>query len=73
MSHETASFKSGDKVRIKKGVFTGEIGEVINTLSLKTKLEPSELVWVKLVDGRVEGFNPKNLERFGKFSNDRAA
>jgi transcription antitermination factor NusG len=73
MSEETGSLKSGDKVRIKKGLFKDQVGEVINTLPVRTRSEISELVWVKFVDGRVEGFNPKNLEKFGEFSNDRAA
>lgn len=73
MGEETGSLKSGDKVRIKKGLFKDQTGEVIKILPVKTRSELSELVWVKLADGKVEGFNPKNLEKFGEFSNDRAA
>lgn len=73
MCDETASFKSGDRVRIKNGLFKGQVGEVISILHVKTKSVLSELVWVKLVNGKVEGFNSKNLEKFGKLSKHHGA
>ncbi len=66
------SFKSGDKVRIK-GENTVQYGEVISTLFLNTRTGTSELVWVKLVGGKIDGFNARNLEKMRAFPKRFAA
>lgn len=73
MSDHGLSFKSGNSVRIKHGLFTGHTGEVINTMSMQSGLGHCILVWVKLVGGRVDGFSPDNLERLRGFPRQRAA
>ncbi|HEX8748992.1 MAG TPA: hypothetical protein VF717_17585 [Pyrinomonadaceae bacterium] len=73
MSVDSLSFKSGNNVRIKQGLFTGYTGEVINTMTMQSNLGHCVLVWVKLVGGRVDGFSPDNLERLRGFPRQRAA
>lgn len=73
MSDDNLSFKSGSSVRIKDGLFTGHTGQVINTMTMQSRLGLCVLVWVKLVGGRVDGFSPDNLERLRGFPRQRAA
>lgn len=73
MNGEKTSFKSGDKVRIKSVSDTVQTGAVVNTLTLETGTGLCELVWVKLAGGKVDGFNPENLERLRAFDVRRAA
>jgi hypothetical protein len=72
MTDENLSFRSGDKVRIK-GQTIVQYGEVVSTLTLKTQLGSRELVWVKLADGKVDGFNGQNLEKMKAFPKRMAA
>ena len=72
MTDEKPSFKSGDKVRIK-GLDTVQYGEVINTVILKSQSGILELVWVKLVSGKVDGFSVRYLEKMRTFPRRRAA
>ena len=73
MNDEKTSFKSGDKVRIKSKSDTVQTGAVVNTLTLKTRTGLCELVWVKLVGGKVDGFSPGSLERLRVFGKRQAA
>lgn len=73
MNDEFSSFKSGSSVRIKQGLFTGQTGEVINTMTMQTRPGLCVLVWVKLVGGRVDGFSPENLEKLRGFGRRQAA
>ncbi|HEX8176178.1 MAG TPA: hypothetical protein VF543_13765 [Pyrinomonadaceae bacterium] len=73
MSDNSLSFKNGNSVRIKQGLFTGYTGEVINTMTMQSNLGHCVLVWVKLVGGRVDGFSPDNLEKLRGFPRQRAA
>ena len=73
MNDEKTSFKSGDKVRIKNGSEPVKTGAVVNTLTLKTRTGLCELVWVKLVGGKVDGFSPGCLERLRVFDKRQAA
>ncbi|HKS27171.1 MAG TPA: hypothetical protein VJS44_05100 [Pyrinomonadaceae bacterium] len=73
MGDDQLSFKSGNSVRIKQGLFTGHTGEVINTMTMQSRLGLCVLVWVKLMSGRVDGFSPDSLERLRGFPRRRAA
>lgn len=73
MSDENLFFKSGSSVRIKQGLFTGQTGEVINTMTMQSRVGLCMLVWVKLVGGRVDGFSPENLEKLRGFPRRQAA
>jgi hypothetical protein len=73
VSDENLSFKSGSSVRIKHGLFTGHMGEVIDTMTMQSKPGLCVLVWVKLVGGRVDGFSPENLEKLRGFGRRQAA
>lgn len=73
MNDENSSFKSGNSVRIKHGLFTGHTGEVINTMTLRAGQGSCVLVWVKLEGGRVDGFSPENLERLRSYARRQAA
>lgn len=73
MSDEKSHLKSGNSVCIKQGIFTGHVGEVINILTMQTKLGMAELVWVKLGSGRIDGFSPDNLEKLRAFPRRYAA
>ena len=72
MTEANASFKSGDRVRII-GQNRIQYGEVISTLTLNTQSGTSELVWVKLMDGKVDGFSARNLEKMKAFPKRMAA
>jgi hypothetical protein len=72
MTDNSPSFKSGDKVRIKVQN-TIQYGEVISTTTLKTGSGDRELVWVKLVGGKVDGFSAQNLEKMRAFPKRYAA
>jgi hypothetical protein len=72
MNDENPTFKSGDKVRIKR-LTAFQFGEVIGTLGLDTTKGPCELVWVKLVEGKVDGFSPCNLEKLRALPRRQAA
>ena len=63
MNDEKLSFESGDWVRIQNSPSIGQTGTVINILSLENGSGQCELVWVRLADGRVDGFNPGSLEK----------
>ncbi len=72
MNDKNTSFKSGDRVRIKGASGTIQSGSVVGTLSLETGTGLMELVWVKLVTGKVDGFNPASLEKMSRtFSNSK--
>jgi hypothetical protein len=71
VNDENSSFKSGNSVRIKHGLFMGHTGEVIDTMTMRAGL--CVLVWVKLVGGRVDGFSPENLERLRSYPRRQAA
>jgi len=73
VNEETLPFKIGDRVRIKRNPSAGQSGTVINTLSMGNRAILCELVWVRLADGRVDGFHPGSLERLGGRSNLQAA
>jgi hypothetical protein len=73
MGDGKSCLKSGNSVCIKQGIFTGHIGEVIDILTLQTRLGPAELVWVKLGGGRIDGFSPESLEKLGGFQKRCAA
>lgn len=73
MGDESLSFKSGNSVRIKQGLFTGHTGEVIETMTMQSRPNLCILVWVKLVGGRVDGFSPENLEKLRSFPRSQAA
>ena len=73
MNDEKASFESGDRVRIQKPPSAGQTGTVINILSMENKSGSCKLVWVRLSDGRVDGFSPASLEKLHAYSRLRAA
>jgi hypothetical protein len=73
MSDDNSSFKTGNSVRIKHGLFTGHTGEVINIMTLRAGPGFCVLVWVKLDGGRVDGFSPENLEKLRSFHRRQAA
>lgn len=72
MTDSSPSLKSGDKVRINRQNAV-QYGEVLSTVTLKTKSGTSELVWVKLSDGKVDGFSARNVEKMKAFPKLRAA
>ena len=72
MTDENPSFMRRDKVRIK-GQNTLQYGEVVSTLTLKTGSGSRELVWVKLVDGKIDGFSAQNLAKMKAFPKRMAA
>jgi hypothetical protein len=73
MSDDNLSFKRGNSVRIKQGLFTGHTGEVIDTMSMPASPKLCVLVWVKLVSGRVDGFSPDSLQKVRGYSRPQAA
>lgn len=72
MTDASPFFKSGDRVRI---IVQNRVqyGEVISTLALNTQSGTSELVWVKLTDGKVDGFSARNVEKMKAFPKRMAA
>lgn len=72
MTDGNPSFKSGDKVRIT-GQDAIQYGEVVSTMTLKTQSGTTELVWVKLTDGKVDGFSARHVEKMKAFPKLRAA
>ncbi len=64
MNDENPTFKCGEKVHIKG---LSQAGEVLSTLRLKTRVGFCELVWVKTIGGKVDGFSPCALERLRSY------
>jgi len=56
------SLKEGEAVRIISGRRSGETGTAISIYRTGRE-EGRSLVWVKLADGTVDGYNQRNLER----------
>ena len=73
MSDGKSRLTLGSSVCIKNGLFSGHAGEVIDIMTMQTNAGLSELVWVKLIGGRVDGFSPENLEKLRVLHGHRAA
>jgi hypothetical protein len=56
------SLKEGEAVRVISGRRSGETGTAIS-IYRSGREEGRSLVWVKLADGTVDGYNQRNLER----------
>lgn len=65
--------KRGNSVCIKNGLYSGHTGEVMDIITMQTNAGLSELVWVKLLSGRVDGFSPASLEKLTAFAEHQAA
>jgi hypothetical protein len=53
---------AGDRVRVLTGPYMNKEGEVDLVFSTDTSYGPYAIAWVRLENGRIEGFKPQRLQ-----------